>query len=963
MLTSAIVGFIYNATLLIGLGVLYDILTLRRVGEKILFNQILTGVMLGAIGIAVMSNPWEFTPGVIFDTRSVLLCITGFFFGTIPAIITILITGGYRLLLGGAGAWVGFAVIATSGLVGLAWRYKRKNDLKNVSIKELYIFGVIVHVLMLLWMLALPWPVAKEVLSGITLPVLLIFPVGTALLGQLMKNRHANKIMRMELKESEEKFRSFSEQSFVGIYLIQDGKFIYVNPKFADIFGYTVQECLNKMHFQKLTHPDDLALVREQVQKRVTGEVSSLQYKFRGIKKNNEIIHIETYGSSIPYKGGMAATGTILDITERRHAEEALQKSEKQFRSIIEHGSEVFYIHDTNQILTYVSSTSEAILGYTPEEMKKKWTDLATDNPLNLKGFELTQKAIKTGKKQRPYLLELKKKDDRYVLVEIDESPVKDSSGIVVEMSGAFRDVTFQRQTWERLVKSEQRFRDLFNAIDDIIYTHDIDEGRFISVNPAMCKAFGLKEDELIGKPVSDFMRPEFASMFKINYLEPIRKKGSQEGMTIYFRKTGEKIYIEYRSTLVQPEVGDPFISGAGRDVTQRVLSEKKVGKLQEQLAHSQKMESVGRLAGGVAHDYNNALTAIMGFTELAMTRAEPDGKLNADLNQVLKAAKRAAAITRQLLAFARKQAIAPEVLDLNRNVETMLKMLRRLIGEDIDLAWLPGADLWPVKMDPSQIDQILANLSVNAMDAIDGVGKVTIETNKVTLDKAYCDDHPGFVPGEFVMLSVSDNGCGMDKAILDNIFEPFFTTKDINKGTGLGLAMVYGIVKQNKGFINVYSEPGQGTTARIYLPRHEGKTVAVQEESKERIPEGRGELILLVEDDRLILKLTEKMLQGLGYTVLTAGMPNEAMELAKEHLGKIRLVVTDVIMPEMNGRELAERLQSFHPELKCLFMSGYTANSIAHHGVLDEGVNFIQKPFARKDLAKTVRKVLDDKC
>jgi two-component system cell cycle sensor histidine kinase/response regulator CckA len=301
-------------------------------------------------------------------------------------------------------------------------------------------------------------------------------------------------------------------------------------------------------------------------------------------------------------------------------------------------------------------------------------------------------------------------------------------------------------------------------------------------------------------------------------------------------------------------------------------------------------------------------------------------------------------------------------VLDLNTRVEGMLKMLRRLIGEDIDLAWLPRASLWPVKMDPSQIDQILANLCVNARDAIEGVGKVTIETDTVVFDADYCADHAGFVPGEFVKLAVSDNGCGMDKEVLNNIFEPFFTTKEVERGTGLGLAMVYGIVKQNNGFINVYSEPGKGTTIKIYVPRHKGKIVETQGEAKAEIPLGRGETVLVVEDDLPVLKLARKILDGLGYTVLIAGTPGEALGLAEKHAGEIHLLVTDVIMPEMNGRELAERLQSLYPGLKYMFMSGYTANAIAHGNVLEEGVHFIQKPFSTRDLAVKVREALDEK-
>jgi len=397
------------------------------------------------------------------------------------------------------------------------------------------------------------------------------------------------------------------------------------------------------------------------------------------------------------------------------------------------------------------------------------------------------------------------------------------------------------------------------------------------------------------------------------------------------------------------------------KEIKVRKQAEVEKTAMEAQLRQAQKMESVGRLAGGVAHDYNNMLTVILGFTDMAMDELDPTGNVHANLKEVRRAARRAMDITRQLLAFARKQTISPIVLDLNKNVEDMLKMLRRLIGEDIDLSWVPGDSLWHVKMDPSQIDQVLANLCINARDAIEGVGKVTIETDTKIFDAAYCADHVGFIPGEFVQLSVSDNGCGMSKEIQDNLFEPFFTTKEVDKGTGLGLATVYGIVKQNNGFINVYSEPNKGTTFKIYLPRYEGKAVKIQKESTKEIPKGRGETILLVEDDLLILELIRKILDKAGYTVLTAGTPKEAMELAEKHAGKIHLLFTDVVMPEMNGGELARQLQSLYPDLNCVFMSGYAADVIARHGVLDEGVHFVQKPFSRIDLEKTVRKALDE--
>jgi len=380
---------------------------------------------------------------------------------------------------------------------------------------------------------------------------------------------------------------------------------------------------------------------------------------------------------------------------------------------------------------------------------------------------------------------------------------------------------------------------------------------------------------------------------------------------------------------------------------------------LEAQLHQSQKMEAVGRLAGGVAHDFNNMLAVIAGHAEMALEQAAPYSALHADLLEIQKAAQRSADLTRQLLAFARKQTIAPKVLDLNDTITGMLKMLGRLIGEDIDLLWKPANPLWPVNMDPAQIDQILVNLVVNARDAIAGVGKISIETGQATFDEAYCETHAGFVPGSHVLLAVSDNGCGMDKQILAQIFDPFFTTKPPGQGTGLGLATVYGIVKQNHGFINVYSEPGEGTTFKIYLPRHASDQVDTGPTRAPVVAPTGAETVLLVEDEEALLKLGQILLERLGYTVLAAGSPSQALHQAQAHAGAIDLLLTDVIMPEMSGRELWKRLSALRPDLKCLFMSGYTADVIAHHGVLDEGVHFLQKPFSREALATKLREAL----
>jgi signal transduction histidine kinase len=391
-----------------------------------------------------------------------------------------------------------------------------------------------------------------------------------------------------------------------------------------------------------------------------------------------------------------------------------------------------------------------------------------------------------------------------------------------------------------------------------------------------------------------------------------------------------------------------------------RKQDEKEKIQLEEQLRHAQKMESVGRLAGGVAHDFNNMLSVIIGHANLGLALLDPDQPLHSSMEEILTAAQRSAELTRQLLAFARKQTVAPKVTDLSQIVSGIFKMLKRLIGEQIELVWSERADLWPVKVDPSQIDQILANLCVNASDSIAGYGKIFLETGNCLVDEGYCACNPGVAPGSYVRLSVSDSGCGMNKETRVRIFEPFFTTKDVGAGTGLGLATVYGIVKQNQGFINVYSEPGLGTTFSVYLPRHAGQAEPVASLEVALSCHCEGETILVVEDEPAILKVTAMILTRQGYTVLQAGSPREALRLAQEQGAAIHLLVTDVVMPGMNGLELAKKLQALYPGLKRLFMSGYTADVIANNGVLDEGLQFIHKPFSVPDLAAKVREVLD---
>lgn len=525
--------------------------------------------------------------------------------------------------------------------------------------------------------------------------------------------------------------------------------------------------------------------------------------------------------------------------------------------------------------------------------------------------------------------------------------------------------VISERQRAETALRlSEERFRLAMEATRDGLWDWDVVSGA-VYYSPSYWAMLDYDADS----------QPQDAATW-LEMIHPEDREAVLAANTDCIENRSESFLIEYRmrakdgtwkwiqgrgKAIVRDHDGQALrMIGTHVDISERKQYEAEQEKLKAQLLQSQKMESVARLAGGIAHDFNNMLMVIMGHADLALMTLPTEDPSRNRFQAIREVVTRSADLTRQLLAFARKQPITPIVVDLNLTIENMLAMLRRLIGEDISLTWLPEPQLWSIKADPSQIDQILANLCINARDAIDGVGKIIVETSNCTLSREDCAHQSGFLPGDYVRISVGDNGCGMDQQTLANIFEPFFTTKGVGKGTGLGLATVYGIVKQNQGVVNVYSEPGQGTVFTVYLPREMG-SATIADHAPPVVVSGGKETILVVEDEAEILEMTTAMLHNLGYTVLATTSPIEALNRCVQHEGTIDLLLTDVIMPEMNGRDLATLFEQRHPGGKCLFMSGYTADIIAHQGVLDEGIHFLQKPFSHATLAAKVRETLAD--
>ncbi|WP_321494293.1 PocR ligand-binding domain-containing protein [uncultured Desulfobacter sp.] len=556
----------------------------------------------------------------------------------------------------------------------------------------------------------------------------------------------------------------------------------------------------------------------------------------------------------------------------------------------------------------------------------------------------------------------------------VSENEVKTAMHFLVNMTELISEITFQKleqiKLNEQMVKNEEALRHSQEDLKASQRIAHVGSWRLdlltndVVWSEELFRMYGL---DSTGPP------PAFAEQHKLFTPESWKKLSVALKNTM---NTGEPYDLELETVRNDKSQGWMWVHGetqndkagnmiglrgASQDISARKRVEAEQEKLKIQLLQAQKMESVGRLAGGVAHDFNNMLSIILGNTEILMDEMNPYELYFENLQEIFKAANRSAELTKQLLAFARKQVISPKVLFLNDIIDDMLKMLRRLIGENIDLKWLPGKGLKPVKMDPSQLNQILANLCVNARDAIKSVGKIIIETQNVNFDDEYCKDHIETITGNYVMIAVTDDGIGIDKDTLENIFEPFFTTKNADKGSGLGLSTVFGIVKQNKGFINVYSEHEKGTTFKIYLPEHIRKADHNNENNFQSGTDLGTETILLVEDEPSIIRLTQMMLERLGYKVLSASTPKEAIKIAAGADVHIDLLITDVVMPDMNGKKLAGEIRNRFPDLKCLFMSGYTANVIADHGILDSGVHFIGKPFSKQHLAKKVRQVLNN--
>jgi PAS domain S-box-containing protein len=778
------------------------------------------------------------------------------------------------------------------------------------------------------------------------------FPKGAVIISEDITER---KQAEKALWQRETKYRLLIENLNEGVWQIdKDACTTFVNSRMAEMLGYTVDEMLGK-HLFEFMDETGVEIAKYNLERRQQGIKE--QHSFEFIRKDGSRIYTILETAPIADESGhyIGAIAGVQDITERKQAEEALRQREERFRSVFNNAFVGMAIVNPEGHVVEANEAFCRFLGYSREELiGRHFTecthpeDLSIDSDLYTTLLEDERLSYSIDKR---YI-----RKGKVIWGRLSVSLIKDEAGQPENTIVVREEITERKQAEEALRGSEEKYRLLVENVNEAIFV--VQEERIKFVNRKVLEIMGYTQEEITSRPFSDFIHPEDREMVLDNYLRRLR--GETVPSTDAFRMTdkdGNARWVEFGAVKIDWE-GKPATLSFATEITDRKRAEKEMELLQEQFRYSQKMEAVGRLAGGVAHDFNNVLTVIRGYSELCLGKLEKTDPLWTKVKGIQRASEQGARLTNQLLTFSRHQVMEMKVINLNRFFKDLDRILRRVIGEDIELVTILAEDLGGVKGDLGQMEQVTMNLAVNARDAMPNGGKLTIEAKNVELDDVFFGSHAGGEPGRYVMFSVNDTGFGMTPEVKEHLFEPFFTTKGKGKGTGLGLSTVYGIVKQSGGEITVESEVGKGSVFRIYLPLVEG--VMEDQKEEEQGAWGGEETVLVVEDEENVRRLVAEVLGEQGYRVLEAGGGEEALQIAEGYGGRVDLLLTDVVMPRMSGYELGKRLVERRGMVKVLYMSSFVDEEKVPWNILKEGMNYVQKPFRIDALVRKVREVLD---
>jgi len=928
---ESFVALVGSTTLLLLLVYVYDQLNVLRWMPRTWIRQVIAGLAIGTIGIFVMLMPWTFVEGIVFDTRSVLLAVSGLFFGVIPTMVAVLMTAVFQLIQGGSGAWTGVSVIIASGAIGVAWRHAHRRQLASLSFRTLYSLGLVVHVVMLALMFTQPLQRALQIVAGIALPVLVIYPIATAVYGTLMVERLRRKQRATAVRESESRFRALFEQAAFGVAKadVRTARLVLVNQHFADLLGYTREELL-ALDVQAVTHPDDWADTRRNMQELASGRISSYFLVKRYIRKDGGVIWTNVTASRLWDEGDepdfvMAA---VEDVTERR----AMGRELAHLASFPEQNPYPVLEVGTDGVVRFANAATMATLAR---------LGLDPDVRQFLPGDAEQLERLRQQCEQYPQAEELvlgKATFYRVIMAPPEAATLRVYAVDITETKAA---------------QSQQgRYLSMLDRSLNEIYVFDEELLKFVYVNGAALRNLGYSLAELQQMTPIDikpaFTRPAFEEL-----LQPLRD-GTREVLvfeTVHRRKDGTTYPVEVHLQRFQGDGQTSFLSFVN-DITDRK-------RVQAQLLQSQKMEAVGELAGGVAHDFNNMLTGILGNVAIVKESMSLNDPLRENVDAIKTAAQEAANLTRGLLTFSRGAMVQPVALDTNASVERTLTVLTQSLPASVTIVNKLQPGVWNVFMDQSQMTQILLNLGVNARDSMEGQGTLTVGTRNTVIDAAYVQTHPFARTGEFVVLSVADTGPGISPEVLPHIFEPFFTTKSMGSGTGLGLSIVYGAAHQTGGWITVQSDPGQGALFEVYLPRLVGQLppAAVATRAVARPCIGT---VLAVEDEPVVSAVVQALLSRAGYNVLVAADGASAVHALEAHRSDVDLILLDMTMPGMTTEEILGEVRRLYPMLPVLLTSGY-ASSDAVKRMLADGIvqGFLAKPYETEVLFVTVARLI----